>query len=41
MITHRQGTIEVADNIFGVTMAEQGLSEVYSLSPEEAEAMAG
>ncbi|NLW45062.1 MAG: chromosome segregation protein SMC [Syntrophomonadaceae bacterium] len=41
VITHRQGTIEVADNIFGVTMAEQGLSEVYSLSPEEAEAMAG
>lgn len=41
VITHRQGTIEVADNIFGVTMPEQGLSEVYSLSPEEAEVLAG
>lgn len=41
VITHRQGTIEVADNIFGVTMPEQGLSEVYSLSPEEAEILAG
>ncbi|MGE5544037.1 MAG: chromosome segregation protein SMC [Bacillota bacterium] len=41
VITHRQGTVEVADNIFGVTMPEQGMSEVYSLRSKEVESMAG
>ena len=41
VITHRQGTIEAADNIFGVTMPEQGLSEVYSLTSAEAGSLAG
>jgi len=41
VITHRQGTIEAADNIFGVTMPEQGMSEIYSLSSKEAESLAG
>lgn len=41
VITHRQGTIEVADNIFGVTMPEQGMSEVFSLGSKEAGSLAG
>jgi len=41
VITHRQGTIEAGHTIFGVTMPEQGMSEVYSLTSQEAEALAG
>ncbi|NLV17030.1 MAG: chromosome segregation protein SMC [Syntrophomonadaceae bacterium] len=41
VITHRQGTIEIGDNIYGVTMPEQGMSEVFSITPREAEELAG
>lgn len=36
VITHNQGTLEVVDQIYGVTMGEDGVSEVLSLSLEEA-----
>lgn len=41
VITHRQGTIEAGDTIYGVTMAEQGVSEVLSITLKEAESLAG
>lgn len=31
LITHRKGTMEVADTLYGVTMQEQGISKVVSL----------
>lgn len=36
VITHRQPTMEVADSLFGVTMAESGVSTLVSLKLEEA-----
>lgn len=41
VITHRQGTIEAGDAIYGVTMPEQGVSDVLAVSLKEAESMAG
>ena len=36
VITHRRGTMEEADNLFGVTMQEKGVSSVIELSLDEA-----
>ena len=37
VITHRRGTMEEADMLYGVTMQEQGVSKVISLDLQEAE----
>ncbi|MDK2867251.1 MAG: chromosome segregation protein [Clostridiales bacterium] len=37
VITHRKGTMEVADTLFGVTMEEYGISKVLSVRLEEVE----
>lgn len=31
LITHRKGTMEIADTIYGVTMEEQGISKIVSI----------
>ena len=36
VITHRRGTMEEADHLFGVTMQEKGVSRVIALSLDEA-----
>ena len=36
VITHRRGTMEEADHLFGVTMQERGISRVIPLSLDEA-----
>ena len=36
VITHRRGTMEEADHLFGVTMQEKGVSRVIPLSLHEA-----
>jgi chromosome segregation protein len=41
VITHRQATIEIGENIYGVTMPEKGISSVLTLNLLEAESMAG
>ncbi len=40
-ITHRRGTMEVADVLYGVTMAERGVSKVLSLNLSEVEQKTG
>ncbi|MEA4896265.1 MAG: chromosome segregation protein SMC [Oscillospiraceae bacterium] len=37
VITHRRGTMEEADMLYGVTMQEKGVSQVISVDLEEAE----
>jgi chromosome segregation protein len=37
VITHRRGTMEAANHLYGVTMQEKGVSKVLSLDLEEAE----
>jgi len=37
VITHRRGTMEIADRIYGVTMQERGISTVLPLDINEAE----
>ena len=37
VITHRRGTMEEADHLYGVTMQEKGVSKVIELDLEEAE----
>ena len=34
LITHRKGTMEVADTLYGVTMHEHGVSKIISLKLE-------
>ena len=41
VITHRQATIESGERIYGVTMAEQGVSTVLVLNYEQAQEIAG
>lgn len=36
IITHRKGTMEIADHLFGVTMAEFGISKMISVKLEDA-----
>ena len=36
VITHRRGTMEEADRLYGVTMQEKGVSKVIELDLEEA-----
>ena len=31
VITHRKGTMEVADTVYGITMEENGISKLLSL----------
>ena len=37
VITHRRGTMEEADALYGVTMQEQGVSRMLSLNLNEME----
>lgn len=37
VITHRKGTMEEADVLYGVTMQESGVSKIVSVRLEEAE----
>ena len=41
VITHRRGTMETADSIYGVTMPERGISRVLALNLDEIEAKIG
>ena len=41
IITHRRGTMEVADTIYGVTMQERGISKILSVNVNEAEKKLG
>ncbi len=41
MITHRRGTMEKADTIYGVTMPERGISKILTLNVNEVEQMTG
>lgn len=40
VITHRKPTMEVADNLYGVTMEERGVSKIISVKLSEAATMA-
>ena len=39
-VTHRRGTMEAADYIYGVTMEKKAISKVISLNLKEAHKMA-
>ena len=41
VVTHRQTTIECGNTIYGITMAEKGISGVYTLSLEDVPSKAG
>lgn len=41
IITHRRGTMERADTIYGVTMPERGISKIISLNVNEVEQIIG
>lgn len=41
IITHRRGTMEIADTLYGVTMHEKGISEVLSVDVSEIEKKTG
>ena len=41
VITHRRGTMEEADMLYGVTMQEKGVSQILSVDLEEAERAIG
>ena len=41
VITHRRGTMEEADMLYGVTMQEQGVSKMLMLNLAEAEKHVG
>lgn len=37
VVTHRRGTMEAADILYGVTMQEKGISKLLSMRPDEVE----
>ena len=37
MITHRRGTMNVADVLYGITMQEKGISKYLTISVDEVE----
>ena len=37
VITHRRGTMEEADHLYGVTMQEKGVSKVIELDLDQAQ----
>lgn len=41
IITHRRGTMEIADTLYGVTMYEKGISQVLSVDVSEIEKKTG
>jgi len=41
LITHRRGTMEAAERLYGVTMHEKGISDVLSINVSEIEAKTG
>ncbi len=41
IITHRQATIECGENLYGITMPQEGISSVLTLNLAEAESLAG
>ena len=41
IITHRRGTMEEADTLYGVTMQERGISKILSISVNEVEQKLG
>ena len=41
MITHRRGTMELADVLYGVTMQEQGISKLLRLDLNQMEEQLG
>ena len=41
IITHRRGTMEEADMLYGVTMQEEGVSKLLELSVSELESKLG
>ena len=41
IITHRRGTMEVADTMYGVTMQEQGISKILHLDLNQMEQALG
>jgi len=41
VITHRKGTMEHSDQLYGVTMQEKGISKIVSVSLSEAQAIEG
>ena len=38
IITHRRGTMETADSLYGITMPRHGISRVLTLDPSDMEA---
>ena len=40
-ITHRRGTMELADMLYGVTMQEKGVSKLLAINVAEAEKQIG
>ena len=41
VVTHRKGTMEEADVLYGVTMEEDGVSKLVSVRLEDGEAVIG
>ena len=41
IITHRRGTMEAAERLYGVTMQEKGISDVVSIDMSEIEEKTG
>ena len=37
MITHRRGTLDIADTLYGVTMPEQGVTKLLAININDVE----